>query len=162
MLQPTIDFFSQFPHWLGVILMAMFPIGEIRISIPVAVFVYNMPAWKALFYSLLGNGLPTVLILLFAGKFHVWVEKKSGFFGRTWANSLIKLQNKFAKYKKYELWGIFLFIASSLPGTSAYAGALAAFVLGISIKQSWRYVYGGLLVSGVVTTLLSVGVDRLF
>ncbi len=163
MLQPLVDFFSQFPHWLGTFLMAMTPVGELRLSLPVAILGYKMPVWEAFVISVVGNAIPALIILLFAGRFHAYVEKKSGFFGKGWINALARAQKRFSgDYAKYGLFGLMIFIGTPLPGTGAYTGALAAFVFGIPFRQSWPYVLGGVIMSGIITTILTVGVDRIF
>ncbi len=163
MIDSLVGFFSQFPPWLATILMAMTPVGELRLAIPVAVLGYHLPIWQVFILSVLGNFIPVAVILLFAGKFHKWVESKSGFFNRGWINALARAQKKFSgDYKKYGLVGLMIFIGIPLPMTGAYTGALAAFVFGISFKQSWIYVLGGLLISGIITILLTVGVGKMF
>lgn len=163
MFQTALEFFGGLPHWLGTFLMAMTPIGELRLSLPVAILGYHMPIWEAFIISIIGNMAPVTLILLFADRFHAWVEKKSGFFGKKWIKTLARAQEKFSgDYAKYGLIGLMIFIGVPLPGTGAYTGALAAFVLGIPIKKSWPYVLGGVIISAVITTLLTVGVDHIF
>ena len=78
MFDQLISFFSQFPHWLGTMLMSMTPVGELRLSIPVAILGYHMPVWEAFILSIIGNAIPVIIILLFAGRFHKWVEKEAG------------------------------------------------------------------------------------
>ncbi len=158
----TIHFFSHFNPDLATFLMAMVPIGEIRLALPVAILAYHVPVWRALFFSVVGGIIPAIIILLFAGRFHNWVEVNAGFWGKHWIKYLAKVQNSFGKYQKYELWGLLIFIGSSLPGTGAYTGAIAAFVLGIPFKKSWPYVVGGVLISGILTLLVTVGVDKIF
>jgi uncharacterized membrane protein len=155
-------FFTGFPKEIAVFLMSMIPIGELRISIPIAVFAYHMRAWEAFIISVLGNALPTFIILYSAGKFHLWVEKNAGYMGKHWINILAKAQNSFSKYEKYGLWGLMIFIGSSLPGTGSYTAAFAAFIFGIPFKKSWPYVLAGIAVSGIVTILITVGVDKIF
>jgi len=158
----TIHFFSNFPHWLATILIAMIPIGELRIALPVAVFHYHFPLWQAFILAVIGNVIPALIILWGAGRFHIWLEKHAGFWGKHWVNYLASVQRKFAKYQKYELWGLLIFIGSSLPGTGAYSGALAAFILGIQFKKSWPYVVVGVIISGILTALVTVGADKIF
>ncbi len=162
-MDQLIHFFSQFPHWLATILMAMTPVGELRLAIPVSVLGYNMPVWQAFVLSIFGNSIPAMIILLFAGKFHSWVDKEAGKWGKNWADYLASVQKKFTgDYEKYGLWGLMIFIGVPIPGTGAWTGAVAAFVFGIPFKHSWPYVLGGIIISGIITTVLTVGVDKIF
>lgn len=163
MLQSIVHFFSQFPPVLATIFMAMTPVGELRLALPVAVLGYHLPAWQAFLWSVLGNMIPATVILAFAGPFHRWIENKSGFFAGRWVRALARAQHKFeGDFAKYGLIGLMIFIGVPLPGTGAYTGALAAFVFGIPIKKSWPYVFGGVIISGLITLLLTVGVDKIF
>lgn len=162
-MDSLIHFFSQFPHWLATILMAMTPVGELRLSIPVSVLGYNMPVWQAFVLSIFGNSIPATIILLFAGRFHHWVDKEAGKWGKNWADYLASVQKKFSgDYEKYGLWGLMIFIGIPIPGTGAWTGATAAFVFGIPFKHAWPFVFGGIVISAIITTLLTVGVDRIF
>ncbi len=159
----VVDFFSQFPPELATLLMAMIPVGELRLSLPVAVLGYHLPVWEAYFWSVFGNFIPVFFILLLAGYFHRWIEKKSGFFARGWIKALARAQKKFeGDYTKWGLIGLMIFIGIPLPGTGAYTGALAAFVFGIPLKKSWPYVLGGIMISGVLTLLITIGADKIF
>jgi len=163
MLDNLAAYFSVFPTELATFLLAMVPVGELRLSIPVAVLLYHKPGWEALLWSVLGNMIPVTLILLFSNKFHKWVEGQSGiFFGKTWANFLIKVQKSFSRYQKYELIGLLVFVASSLPGTGSYTGAIVAFILGIPIQKSWPYIFIGVVCSGIVTLMVTLGVGKIF
>lgn len=163
MLSSITSFFSSFPHELATFLMAMLPIGELRLSLPVAILAYKMPIWEAFFWSVVGNMIPVTIILFLADKFHLWIQKKTGFFAKGWIKSLARAQNKFEKdWQRYGLIGLMIFVGIPLPGTGAYTGALAAFVFGIPIKKSWPYIFGGVIISGVLTLLLTVGADKIF
>ncbi len=164
MIQAFINFFETFPPEIATMLMAMTPVGELRLALPVAILAYKLPIWEAFFWAILGNMVPVTLILLFADKFHKYVEKKSGwFFGKHWIRVLAKAQTKFSgDYQKYGLIGLMIFIGVPLPMTGAWTGALAAFVFGIPIKKSWPFVLGGVIISGLITIGLTVGVGKIF
>jgi hypothetical protein len=107
MAEQLIAFFSSFPpQWAGVVtfLIAMTPVLEQRIALPVAIIGFNMPAWEAILITLAGNLLPVTALLYFADDFHAWVNKNSGtFFGKAWLKNL-RGSGKFASYEKYGLW----------------------------------------------------------
>lgn len=162
-MSSLVNFFSGFPPEIATFFLAMTPVAEIRLSLPVAIFRFHLPAWEAIVWSVAGNMIPTTVILLFGGRFHRWVEKNSGFFfGKAWARHLAGIQKNFIKYEKYGLAGLFLFIAISLPGTGSYTAAIAAFLLGIPVGKSWPYVFAGVVASALVVASVAVGLDRLF
>lgn len=163
MVQSIIHFFSQFPPELATVLMAMTPVGELRLALPVAILGFKMPVWQAFGWAVFGNMIPVTIILLFSARFHRYVESKAGwFFGKAWAKHLARAQESFAKYEKYGLVGLMIFIGVPLPMTGAWTGALVAFLLGIPVKHSWPFVFAGVLISGLITLAISLGVIKIF
>ena len=159
-----VSFVSYFPPELATIFMAMTPVGELRLALPVALLVYKLPIWQAFFWSVLGNMIPATIILLFANKFHQYVEKNTGFFfGKAWAKSLARAQEKFAKdYTEYGLIGLMIFVGIPIPMTGAWTGSLAAFVFGIPFKKAWPFVFAGVIISAIITTIVTVWAGRVF
>ncbi len=159
----VINFFASFPPQVATFLMAMTPFGELRLSLPVALLAYHMPLEQAFIISVLGNMIPPTVILIFAAQFHKWIEKKSGYFSKKWINYLAKVQDKFSgKYKKYGLVALVLFVGIPLPMTGAYSGAVAAFIFGLPPKTAWPYIFIGVVISGTITTIVSLGLGRIF
>ena len=163
MLDQIASFFSSFPHWLATMLMAMTPVGELRLSMPVAILAFHFPIWKAVLLSIVGNTIPAMIILLFGKRFHEYIDKKSSVFSRGWVRALHRAQEKFSgDYEKYGLIGLMIFIGVPLPGTGAWTGALAALVFGIPFRKSWPYVLGGIIISAFLTLMVTVGADKIF
>ena len=163
MLNSIAQAFSAFPHEVAVFLVAMTPVLEQRAGIPLAILIYKMPIWKAYWLVMAGNIGPVLLLLYFADSFHVWVSQNFGtFFGRTWLKKLKSAQDAFAHYEKYGLIGLALFVASPIPGSGIFTGAMIAFLMGIPFKRSCPYLVGAVLGSGLVTLLVVVGIDKIF
>ena len=164
MLEVVASFFSSFPHWLGTFLMAMTPVGELRLALPVAILFYKMPVWSALFWSITGNMIPVTIILLFVERFHRWVEKKSGFLSSSWLKYLEQAQQKFdsKKYEKYGLVALALFVGVPLPMTGAWTGAVIAFLLALPFKKAWVAIFVRAILSAVITLLVSLGANGIF
>ncbi len=165
MADQLIAFFSSFPpQWAGVVtfLIAMTPVLEQRIALPVAIIGFNMPAWEAILITLAGNLLPVTALLYFADNFHAWVNKNSGtFFGKAWLKNLHKAQEKFAKYEKYGLLGLALFVALPIPGSGIFTGTMIAFLMGVPFKRSLPYIWAAVIGSSFVTVAISLGIDKL-
>lgn len=163
MLQTIAHYLSAFPPEVAVFLVGMTPVLEQRAGIPLAILVYNMPIWKAYWIVIAGNIGPVMLLLYFADSFHRWVSRNTGtFLGRTWLNKLKEAQEAFHKYEKYGLWGLLFFVASPIPGSGIFTGAMIAFLMGIPFKHSWPYLVGAVLGSGLVTLVVTVGIDKVF
>jgi uncharacterized membrane protein len=59
---------------------------------------------------------------------------------------------------RYELLGLTLFVAVPLPGTGAYAGVLLAWLLGTRRVPAAAAIAAGVLVAGLLVTLIATGV----
>ena len=74
---------------------------------------------------------------------------------------VIKLEDramrKSDQVKKYEFWGLMLFVGIPLPGTGAWTGTLAASFLDMGFKKSVLAVLGGVLLAGIVMGAASAG-----
>lgn len=163
MFQHIVSVFSVFPPELATFLVAMTPVLEQRVALPMAIIVFNFPVWKALLLTLAGNLLPITALLYFADDFHTWVKKNSDtFFGKAWLKNLANAQEKFAKYEKYGLFGLAIFIASPLPGSGIFTGSMIAFLMGVPFKKSLPYIWAAVIGSSFVTVAISVGIDKFF
>lgn len=159
-----IAFFSHFPPRLAVFFISMIPVLEIRGALPIAIISFHLPVWQALILTIVGNMVPITIILFAADRFHRWVSTHAGFLGRNWVKYLDHLQEKFShKYQKYGLV-ILMLLAAGLPVPiiGGYTAAAAAFVFGVPINKSWPYLFAGVVLSGLVTAAITVGVARVF
>ena len=149
---------------IDTILHSMFPVGELRTAIPVAIHVLQLNWGDALFYSLFGNSLIT-LILVYLIDF-LKIEKIKYFLTKIpvigtifikWENSSIR------KSKKIEKWGyvgLMLFVSIPLPITGAWTAVFIAALLEFKPFKSFIAISFGLVVSGSIITYLSVYVPK--
>jgi len=147
--------FSYLPPELATFLLAMTPYGELRLSIPVAYFFYDLPLWQTYWISVVGNMIPPLLIMWLAEPFNDYVKGRSGFWGKNWAITLNRVRSKFnKKYGRWGLLGLFLFVAIPLPTTGAWTGALIAFLFGFPVKKSLAIILAGVLTAGVAISII--------
>ncbi len=154
-----LDIFSSIPPWLAVILIAAIPVGELRLSIPIAIFKYGMDPISAFFLSLIGNMLPVIPILLYLEpvsnylrRWKMWDRFFSWLFART--------HRKHSKeFEKYGSIGLAIFVGIPLPATGAWSGCAAAFVFGFKFKNALLAIFAGVLIAGIIVTLLSIGIN---
>lgn len=156
MVEQIIGFATSLPSELGVILLSMIPITELRASIPIFVGL-GMNPWLTYVLAVIGNLLPVPFILLLARPILNWMKKRKCF-----AKIVSVLDNKIEKNKekvlRYEFWGLMLFVAIPLPGTGAWTGALIASVLDFRFKRALPSIGLGVIIAGLVITLISTGV----
>ena len=63
--------------------------------------------------------------------------------------------------RRYRLPGLLLLVAIPLPGTGAWTGALVATLLDIRLRHAFPAIAAGVVIAGVLITLLTVGVAGL-
>ncbi len=141
-------------------LISMVPVIELRGAIPIGMAAGVEP-WVACVLSVLGNLLPVPFILLFIRKIFAWMRRFDRL--RPIVEALErKADGKSDKVKKYELLGLFLFVAVPLPGTGAWTGSLIAALMEIRLKRAIPAIALGVITAGIAVTLVAVlGVEAL-
>ncbi|MFA4934908.1 MAG: small multi-drug export protein [Candidatus Methanoperedens sp.] len=148
--------FSSIPPWLAVILIAALPIAELRLSIPTAILAYGFSPFSAFFLSVIGNMLPVIPLLLFLEpvsnylrKWHIWDVFFTWLFNRTH-------HKHSANFEKYGSIGLAVFVGIPLPATGAWTGCAAAFVFGFKFRNALIAIFAGVLMAGIIVTVLTV------
>ncbi len=138
----------------------MVPIFELRGAIPVAHFVFALPAWQTYLISVIGNLVPVLPILWLLDPTSRWLMRHFRFMERffDWLFDRTRRRTE-QKVKKYGALGLMLFVAIPLPVTGAWTGCVAAFVFGIRIRSAFPPVVAGVLIAGVVVSILTYGVS---
>jgi len=141
---------------IKVFLMAMTPIGELRLAIPMALTVYQMEPILAYIVSVSGNILAVFLILVFLGFISRWLSSHFYFFNRffNWLFSKTR-ENHSLKMEKYGVYALPLFVAIPLPITGGWTASLVAFVFGVPFRKSFPLISLGVFIAGIIV-LLSV------
>ncbi len=145
---------------LTVILTAMLPVIELRGAIPLGVSLGLSPMHSALL-SFIGSMIPVPFILFMIRPIFDYLKKTKTF------NKLIhRLTDKSfsgsVKIQKYGVVGLLFFVSIPLPGTGVWSGSLAAALLDIRFKWAFPTIFLGNFIAGVLITLLSHGVARIF
>jgi uncharacterized membrane protein len=141
---------------LFAIFLCILPIAELRGGIPFAIFNGIDPI-IAFVICVVSNALVGPLVFLFLSTFHKLFSKWEPY-NRLFEKFVTRARNKLHKeVEKYGYIGIAIFVAIPLPLTGAYTGALGAWVLGMDTKKSILAVALGVLVAGIVVTIVVVG-----
>ena len=137
-------------------LLAMTPVGELRLAIPIGLTVYNLSPVMVYFISVAGNVLAVFLILVFLGAFAEWSSRKIYFFNRffSWLFSKTR-KNHFEKVNKYGIYVLPLFVAIPLPITGGWTASLIAFVFGIPFKKAFPLICLGISTAGLIVLFLA-------
>jgi uncharacterized membrane protein len=141
-----------------IFLTAMTPIGELRASIPLGLSILHQPWFLVFVISVIGNMIPPVFILWLFPGFSNWLMSHSKLMNKflTW---LFERTRKKAhdKIEKYGDLALIIFVAIPLPNTGAWTGTLAAWLFGIPLKRALPNVFYGVLIAGVIVTLVTAG-----
>ncbi|MCZ7384899.1 MAG: small multi-drug export protein [Candidatus Methanoperedens sp.] len=155
-----LNLFSFIPPWLAVIIIAALPVAELRLSIPIAIlkppYGYGFDPLTAFVLSIIGNMLPVIPLLLY-------LEPVSNYLRRwnTWDRYFTWLFNRThhkhsGEFEKYGSIGLAVFVGVPLPATGAWTGCAAAFVFGFNFKNAFLAIFAGVLMAGIVVTVLTV------
>ena len=139
----------------AVFLISMIPLLELRGGL-LAASLLKISAAKAIPLCIVGNIIPIPFILLFIKQIFKVLKKTNIFRGL-----IIKLEDramrKSDQVKKYEFWGLMLFVGIPLPGTGAWTGSLIASLLEIDIKKSSLAILCGIIMATVIMYIVSYG-----
>ena len=143
------------PGMVSALLISTLPIFELRGGIPIAINYLKMNWWLAYLVCVVGNMMPVVPILLFLGgvsrflsRFTFWKRFFDWLFERT--------RRRGGVVERYRCLGLMLFVAIPLPVTGAWTGSVAAFLFGIRLAPSVMFIFLGVLIAGVIVTVLSL------
>ena len=137
---------------------SLLPIIELRGAIPLG-SGFGLPFWQTYLISVIGNILPVPFILLFIKGILTWMSKcRVKAFNKVAGWLFRKAEKNRGKVEKYASLGLVLFVAIPLPGTGAWTGSLVAAVMDMKFWRAFLSALIGVLVAGVVMTLISYGV----
>lgn len=141
-------------------ILAAIPIIEQKAAIPLAIS-WGLSYYEAYFYTLIGALLPAPFILLFVPKAFAFCKR----FRRlgqlvTWYEE--RSMKKGKNIVKYELLGLFFFVALPLPFTGIWTGSTVAALLNLKFRKALLTVILGGMFCGLIILLVSMGFLELF
>jgi len=136
--------------------ISMVPVIELRGAIPIAT-ANGLNFWIAIVCAIIGNLIPVPFIIIFIRKIfelmRKWSKKLDGI--------VTKLEDRAAKKSdvvlKYAFWGLVVLVAIPLPGTGAWTGALVAAMLDMRLKKAFPAIMLGVVIAGVIVSLVTYG-----
>lgn len=138
-----------------VFIISMIPILELRGGLIVSSLL-QVPILQAIPLCIVGNIIPIPFILLFIKQIFKWMKKIKLFRGL-----IERLENramsKSDNIKRYEFWGLALFVGIPLPGTGAWTGSLIAALLDVDFKKAILAELLGIAIATVIMSFLSYG-----
>ena len=149
--------FSNFTPELATFLIAMIPISELRAAIPIGIKIYHLSFWSAYLWSVLGNLVPMILIVLVLEPIADFLSRNFRIFHKFF-DWLFEHTRKRGT-KKFEKWGelaVFILTATPVPLLGGWTGPLAAFVFKVKLKKSIPLIILGCMMAGVIVTAITL------
>lgn len=144
------------------LITAMMPIGELRVSIPLALTQLELTLWEAYVVSVIGNMIPIVLIVFLLEPTSKFLSKHFKFFKWFFSWLFERTRKKHShKFEVLEEITLVSFVAIPLPVTGAWSGALVSFVFGIPPKKSLPLIFLGVLIAGIIVSIITLGIQFL-
>ena len=151
---------TQSGEFIWTVLVSMVPVVELRGGIPFGVAA-GLPVWAAYLAAVIGNIIPAPFIIVYIRRIFQWMCRKLPRFNGVVDKLEEKAHLKGATVNKYKYLGLAIFVAIPLPGTGAWTGALAAAFLDMPLRRAVPSIVAGVLVAGVLISILTFGVASL-
>jgi uncharacterized membrane protein len=162
----TTKLFGSCP-WLGILLIAMVPIIELRGALPFALSAAFWGAkvlawWEAYLFAVVGSTLPALVVIPLLKPLFSWMKKTKGFkklatalekrFVRKSSGIQAEIGNEKVERKIFvkKFIGTMAFVAVPLPLTGAWTGSAVAAYLDMKWWQGSLAVLCGNIISGAI------------
>jgi len=148
---------SAFSKETATFLMAMLPVFELRLSIPLAILhdKFHLSVEKAVLLSLLGN-IFIIFPLLYFFKYFFNILQNLKFLGKFFKWWFRSVEKRSKIVEKWGFWGLVCFVAIPLPGTGAWTGSVAATLFEIRTKKAFIAISLGVVLAGLIVTTLTL------
>jgi uncharacterized membrane protein len=137
------------------LIMASLPVIEARYAIAISYLFLNISLPKIFIFSVIGNMLPVVPLLLFLEpvsnrlrRFTLWRD----FFDHL----AERARKKGQLVRKYETLGLILFVSIPFPITGAWMGTFAATLFKIKFKFAFLAIFTGIILSSTFVLVLII------
>ncbi len=160
-----VTIFGNF-SWIGIIILAMIPVTELRVALPFAMSsawgASKLTWWQAYICAVVGSTIPALIIVPLLLPIFAWM-KTTKWFGKL-ANALDKRFNKksqnidtkvksgkdLKKVENIKFWGVVAFVAIPLPLTGAWTGSAVASYLKMHWGKGVLAVFIGNMIAGLI------------
>jgi len=144
---------SDFPAEVMVFIMSALPLVELRGALPVAIKLFHLPWYEALYLTIIGNMLPVPFLLLFLKSLAKVVSRTDT--GKRLLDWWFRqTRQRAAVVEKYERIGLVLFVAIPIPWTGAWTGSVVAFLSGLKFSRALLSITCGVVICGAIVVSL--------
>ena len=138
------------------VIISMVPVIELRGAIPIAT-ANGLNFWIAIVCAIIGNLIPVPFIIIFIRKIFELIRKWSKKIDKIVAKLEDRAHQKSDVVRKYTFWGLVILVAIPLPGTGAWTGALVAAMLEMRLKRAFPAIAVGVVIAGIIVSVVTYG-----
>jgi uncharacterized membrane protein len=149
------------------IILSFIPLVELRAGLPVVIdycLKNGLSIWPYFSLVVLVNILVTLFVFFFMDFLHVHLLKIS-YYRRFMNRFLSKINLKGQRFERKSGIALYsalaFFVAIPIPGTGAWTGAILAWLFGFNRRLSFISISVGVLLSGIIVLLISLGIFSL-
>ncbi|HUU54207.1 MAG TPA: small multi-drug export protein [Armatimonadota bacterium] len=155
LLRATLEALQGIRREYVVFIISALPIFEIRGGV-IAGILLELPLWRVLLYGFLGNIASVTPLLLFLEPITKWL------YGNRLADRLFhwlfeRARRKAEQVNRWGPLGLMFFTAIPLPVSGAWTATLIAILLGVHRGRAIASIYAGIVIAGIVVSLLTLG-----
>lgn len=143
------------PPLLATGLISTLPVFELRGGIPVGIALLDLNPPAVYAACVLFNMVPVLPVILLLRPFRRWLGRV-GPFGGLFRFLDRRVERRRELIERYEELGLILFVGIPLPVTGAWTGSILAALLGLRPASSVLFIFLGVLLAGLVVTLLTL------
>lgn len=155
MAENLLAFFAGLGEFWSLTIVSCIPFIELKLAIPLGLRL-GMPWYESFLISFVSNCIPIPFVILLTRPIFDWLKKRK-MFEKFITKFEERMMKKSEKVTKYEMIGLFLFVAIPLPGTGAYSGAVIAALLGMRLKKAIPSITAGIFTAGIIVTAITYG-----
>ena len=157
-----IEFIKELNPHLTTFFLASFPLGELKLAIPVALSVYKLSIAETLFLAMMSN-ITLAWILIYFLKYITIVAKK---FEKTdkilnWIFDHTR-KNFFHRHHVLGDIALIVIVAIPLPLTGVWTASIAAWLLEIPKYRALIHITVGIIFGAYIILLMSLGIIKIF
>jgi len=148
---------------LYAIILTLMPVTELRVGLPLGIIYakdVGLPVILIFMIILLVNILLIFFVFYFLDNLH-HLFMKLKFYRKFFEKILRRIQKKVDKFENrhpsMEFLMLVLFVGIPIPGTGVWSGVLISWLLGLERKRSILAMMAGVLISGTIIFLGTIG-----
>lgn len=159
--------------WLGIIILSMIPVTELRVAIPFAMNAavwgeFTLSWWQAWICAVVGSTLPAFVIIPLLIPVFEWMKKSrffskiANFFDKKFTKHAGKVNQKTLSIDeskqrlKKQFFGMLAFISAPVPLMGAWTGSAVISYLKMPFWLGMLCVFLGNIISGGIVVLISI------